>query len=168
MDSQGAKRYERGIVRATSILMYLGTSMLLIMMFLGAADVIGRYIFNAPINGTIEVFEILLPVLALCGLAYTQKEKGHLKVDLLYSRFSPRRQSIIGLGISIWSIAIFLLIAWRGILVAISYYEQGRVLSNIHVPIYLVQLLVPVGAVLICLVYIVDISHFIINLRKEK
>ena len=168
MDSKEAGRFERGVGKVSNSLMYLGTSMLLIMMFLGTADVIGRYIFNAPIIGTIETFEILLPILALCGLAYTQMEKGHLKVDLLYSRLSLRRQSIVGLGISIWSIVLFLLIAWRGTLVAISYWEQGRVISNIHIPLYLVQVLVPLGSVLICLVYVVDISHFIINLRKEK
>jgi len=148
--------------------MYFGTSMLIIMMFLGTADVIGRYLFNAPIIGTIEIFELLLPVMALCGLAYTQKEKGHIKVDLLYSRFHPRRQTIIGLGITIWSMVLFILIAWRGTLVAISYWEQGRLISNIHVPIYLLQLLVPVGAILMFLVYVVDLIHLLIALRTEK
>lgn len=167
-EKAGIGKFERAVERISNLFMYFGASMLLIMMFLGVADVIGRYLFNSPIIGTIETFEILLPIIALCGLAYVQKEKGHIKVDLLYARFRPRLQSIIGLGITIWSMALFTLIAWRGTLIAISYWKQNRYISNIHMPIYIVQLLVPVGAALFCLVFIVDMIRFITDLRKGK
>ena len=168
MDNNKAGGFEKGIKKMSNILMYMGTSMLLVMMFFGTADVIGRYLFNSPIIGTIEVFEILLPIISLLGLAYTQKEKGHIRVDLLYSRFPRRPQAVIGLGITIWSILLFILIAWQGTLTAISYREQERLISNIHIPIYLIQLLVPLGAVALCLVLIIDLIHFVIDIRKAE
>jgi len=166
LDTNKAGGFEKGIKKMSNVLMYVGTSMLLIMMLLGTADVVGRYLFNSPIIGTIEIFEILLPIISLLGLAYTQKEKGHIRVDLLYSRFPHRPQAVIGLGITIWSIILFILIAWQGTMTAISYWEQDRLISNIHVPIYLIQLLVPLGAVALCLVLVIDLIYFVIDIRK--
>ncbi len=158
--------FERGIKKTSNILMYVCMGMLLVMMFLGTADVGGRYLFNHPIIGTYEIFEILLPGVVLLGLAYTQLVKAHIKVEIIYDRFRPRPRAIVGFAMTLWTIVLFALIAWRGTLMAILLLHQERVISNIGVPIFLVQFLVPLGAVAICLVLIVDLLHFLTDMRK--
>ena len=82
--------------------MYISTGLLLVMLLLGTADVLGRYLFNNPITGTQEIFEILLPGIVLLGWAYAQRFKSHVTVDIIYNRFSPRLKAIVGLSLHLW------------------------------------------------------------------
>ena len=58
----------KGVRLTNSAVKYVCASLLFFMMALGTVDVIGRYLFNNPILGTLEVFEILLPAIVLLGL----------------------------------------------------------------------------------------------------
>ena len=60
------------------------------LMFLGAIDVIGRYVFNYPIMGALEISQILLAALVFFGLAYTQMGRKHITVGLAYAKLPPR------------------------------------------------------------------------------
>ena len=53
-------------------------------------DVILRYVFNAPTKWVGEVAGYLLVTVVLMGLAHTQRERGHIRVDILVSRL-PRK-----------------------------------------------------------------------------
>ena len=61
-------------------------------------DSIMRYFFN---SGSIALQEMewhLFSVVFLFGMAYTLKEDGHVRVDILYDHFSPRWKAIINIG----------------------------------------------------------------------
>jgi TRAP-type C4-dicarboxylate transport system permease small subunit len=86
------------------------------MMILGTADVAGRYLLNRPITGTLEVFEILMPVLVLLGLADTQSVDEHLTAGVIeFFRFKPETRTKIRFGVQALVFCLFLLITWRGV-----------------------------------------------------
>jgi len=61
-------------------------------------DAIARYFFN---TGSIALQEIewhLFSMVFLFGIAYALKEDGHVRVDVLYDRFSPRWKAIVNIG----------------------------------------------------------------------
>src|SRR6056300_443885 len=61
-------------------------------------DSIMRYFFN---SGSIALQEMewhLFSVVFLFGMAYTLKEDGHVRVDILYDHFSPRWKAIVNIG----------------------------------------------------------------------
>jgi TRAP-type mannitol/chloroaromatic compound transport system permease small subunit len=61
-------------------------------------DSIMRYFFN---SGSIALQEMewhLFSVVFLFGMAYTLKEDGHVRVDILYDLFSPRWKAIVNIG----------------------------------------------------------------------
>ena len=61
-------------------------------------DAIARYFFN---TGSIALQEMewhLFSMVFLFGIAYALKEDGHVRVDVLYDRFSPRWKAIINIG----------------------------------------------------------------------
>lgn len=157
---------ERVIYTTSSILMYISTGLLLVMLLLGTADVLGRYLFNNPITGTQEIFEILLPGIVLLGWAYAQRVKSHVTVDIIYNRFSPRLKAIVGLFITSLAIVITVLIVWQGIVESTANFQMGRMIRNIDVPIFIPQLLVPTGAFSLFLVLIIDFSTYIGEIRK--
>ena len=61
-------------------------------------DAIMRYFFN---SGSIALQELewhLFAMVFLFGMAYGLKEDSHVRVDVLYDRFSPRWKAIVNIG----------------------------------------------------------------------
>ena len=61
-------------------------------------DAIMRYFFS---TGSIALQEMewhLFAIVFLFGIAYGLKEDGHVRVDVLYDRFSPRWKAIVNIG----------------------------------------------------------------------
>ena len=61
-------------------------------------DSIMRYFFN---SGSIALQEMewhLFAMVFLFGIAYALKEDGHVRVDILYDRFSPRWKAVVNIG----------------------------------------------------------------------
>ena len=56
---------------------------------------ISRLAFNAPVNWALEMSQFILSAYYLLGGAYTLQREGHVRMDLFYSRFSPRRRAAI-------------------------------------------------------------------------
>ncbi len=158
--------FERWIAGISQALIYFSAGFLLAMLFLGTADIIGRYLFRKPLVGTVEIFEVLLPAIVLLGLAYTQRNKAHIAIDLFYSRLPPKPRAILGFATTCWMVVLFGLMGWQGILQSILHRQTGSVITNIGVPLFLTRLFVPIGAFAILLVLIVDLRHFLIQIRK--
>jgi len=61
-------------------------------------DAIMRYFFS---TGSIALQEMewhLFSMVFLFGIAYGLKEDGHVRVDVLYDRFSPRKKAIVNIA----------------------------------------------------------------------
>ena len=147
---------------------YICAGLLFFMMALGTVDVLRRYLFNSPILGTLEVFEILLPAIVLLGLGYTQENRAHVKMELLVSHLSFRTQTILNLFTSGCALLISILILRQGWMLTVRYWHMGRTIPTIEVPMYLPQLLVPLAALLLSLVLIVQLLQCITDLRGRK
>ena len=163
-----AKTLDKGIRLINSALRYVCMSLLFFMMVLGTCDVMGRYLFNKPILGTLEIFEILLPAIVLLGLGYTQGNHAHVRVELFVSRLSLRKQTILNVFSNGCALFISILILWRGWLLTTVYLRMGRTIPTIDVPMFLPQLLVPLGALMLILVLIVQMIQYIIQLSERS
>ncbi|WXT99635.1 MAG: hypothetical protein Ctma_0339 [Catillopecten margaritatus gill symbiont] len=86
-------------------------------------DVALRYGFN---NSSIALQEMewhLFSSMFLLGIAYTLQTDAHVRVDIFYAKFAPKKQAIINLiGYVIFILPISLLIAYYGIDFAYSAY----------------------------------------------
>jgi TRAP-type C4-dicarboxylate transport system permease small subunit len=70
------------------VLGLLAAAILFFMMLLTAVDVIGRYLFNTPVNGGFEVTEIMLAALIYCGLPLVSARREHIVIDTFDPFFS--------------------------------------------------------------------------------
>ena len=142
--------------------------MLLVLMLLGAGDVIGRYLFNRPIMGTLEISEILLAGIVFFGWAYSQAVRGHVRVELFFERFSPRAQAVLDSTALLLMLAFVSLVAWQSALLAIERWEAGRVMQSLNIPMAPFLLFVPLGAFFLCLELILQIIHRIPNIARGE
>jgi TRAP-type C4-dicarboxylate transport system permease small subunit len=158
--------WEKGIRPVSNVLRVVGMGMLSVLMFLGAADVIGRYLFNKPILGTLEVSEILLAGIVFFGWAYTLSVEGHVRVDFFYLRFPVRAQRIVGFFTSFFSLVLFSLITWRAAKTAIFYWQGNKLVPILKIPVFPFQLFVSLGALALCLELIIEMSYFLFQARR--
>lgn len=86
---------------------------LLAMMGLTVADVLGRYIMNAPVPGATELTELLLAAVVFLGLPAASIDNDHIAVDVLTSRFSKTRARLLALVVSIVSAMVLAIVGWR-------------------------------------------------------
>lgn len=70
--------------------MYLFFVMAAVMLW----STISRAVFGAPVNWALETTQFLLSAYYLLGGAYSMQEGAHVRMDLFYSRFSPRKRAI--------------------------------------------------------------------------
>ena len=129
-------------------------------------EILGRWVFNFTTKGSEEISSYMLIGITFLGAAYTFVEGGHIRIDLLYKRISPRLRNIVGIFHGIVGI-IFC--------VAITYFSSNLVAQNIafnshssstwEVPLVIPSILIPIGMGILTLVMISDTIR---RIRKTR
>lgn len=63
-----------------------------------AYDVVARYAFNAPTQWAYEVGYMMMGTHALLGMAYTLRERGHIRIEAFTEKLSPTSKAIVDLA----------------------------------------------------------------------
>lgn len=166
--TQTGNRIAKGIRTTENIFKYVALVLIFMLMTLGTVDVISRYLFNSPITGGVEYSRMMLMMIVVLGWAYAQATKSHVSVDFLVTHFPRRTQAIIDFITTILALGLFVLITWQSIMVSITYLQQHRLIAIIHFPVGIMNLVVSVGAFLICLELIIQIVGLFQEMVKRK
>jgi TRAP-type C4-dicarboxylate transport system permease small subunit len=153
--------------KITMALRYLCMTILGVMLLLGTADVMGRYLFNSPVFGTYEIFGVFLPCIVLLGLAYTQAEHAHVNITMVLELLPPLLQRVFNIITTIIAMVITILIGWFGYALAIRFWNSGKLIDTILVPKWIPQLVVPLGALALFLVLTVQLIDLLVKPGKR-
>lgn len=99
-DTSGLSRADRFVYRLESALTATSGVVIFALVFVAAANVLGRKLFNAPMPGFIDWIEQFMAIFAFFGLAYCQRDGGHIRMDILIGR-ARRRTLWAAEGISV-------------------------------------------------------------------
>jgi TRAP-type C4-dicarboxylate transport system permease small subunit len=131
---------------------------ILVMMLSTTIDTTLRYLFSRPIPGVFELNEVLLVVCVFLGLAWTQIERGHIRVVLILRKLPPKW--IVVVDLLVWVIC-FVLITFFGIQSAKealhSFHIHEFRWGSVQMPIWWAKALVPIGFWMMSLQLIIDI-----------
>lgn len=78
-------------VKSGKIVAFLAVPMIIALIY----EVTARYIFQKPTTWSYDVTYMIYGTHYLLGSAYTLRMKGHIRIDLLYMKFSPRGRAVI-------------------------------------------------------------------------
>ena len=90
-------------------------------------DVIGRYVFNAPIPGTFEIVGLMLGVVMFTALPLVSRERSHITVDLFDAFIRGRMRRLRQFLVLAGSAAVVGFLAERLIATAIDEYRSDYV-----------------------------------------
>ena len=148
---------------------YVAVSLILVIMLLTTADVIGRYLFNKPVTGTLEICEFTLIGMIMLGIAHTQAEGGHVRIMLFLRRFSPRAKAITGIVHSTLAAGIFGIVAWQGMSAAIIDFNRNLTSDLLRwLPIWPFKVIVSIGAFFLAVELLIELVEFIRQSREMK
>jgi len=115
-------------------------------------DVVMRYFFNAPIKYAHEVSLFMFAGLSLLAGAYCLRHRAHVRMDIIYGRFSHRQQAILDV-ITAGLFFLFLIILLReSFLGALdSWHLKETTVSAARAILWPAKALVPIAAALLLL-----------------
>ncbi len=88
---------EKSIARAVDVVGRLTSILLLLMVLNVSFDVLMRYVFHNSSVGMQEMEWHLFAVIILFGISVALKDEGHVRVDFLYERFSPKKKAVVNI-----------------------------------------------------------------------
>lgn len=89
--------------------------LVLIATLISAGNAMVRYGLNTSSNAWLEIQWYLFGLIFLLGAGYTLKHNGHVRIDVLYGRFSPRTKAWVDLlGGLLFLLPMSGIIAWLG------------------------------------------------------
>jgi TRAP-type mannitol/chloroaromatic compound transport system permease small subunit len=144
-----AGRIARGIDTLVRVLGELVSYWAVLAVFAYYFEVIGRYVFNSPTNWVHESTFLMFGMQYMIAGAYAYRGESHVRVDLLYSKLSPRGKAICDLIGSIFFFIFIGTLAWTGGKFAADAVRGGEVsFTEWGIQYWPVKLTIPIGAAL--------------------
>lgn len=113
IQARGNKGCLTRVQRASDILLSSVSAIAMFtMMALTLVDVLGRYLFSAPVTGAYEITELLLAAVIFLGLPLVTADDQHIAVDLLDSVMSEWARAIQSWFLDVSKIAAFGIFSW--------------------------------------------------------
>lgn len=121
------------------------------LMFLAAYSVTGRKFFSSPMMGYVDYIEAAMPVIAIMGVSYVQRDGSHIRMDMLVGALKGR---------TLWLFELISVVLILLLIVALTYgawahfdrsFDCARPLCSrdssidVGIPIWPSKLVVPVA-----------------------
>ncbi len=160
----------RKLMRFYEGLAFVLGALVLVIMFLFVIDVGGRYFFNSPLLGGVEISRVVLAWILYLSLVYCLVKGVHVRVTLLINRYPPRFHFMAEVFTLILSLGFFALATYAGWeQFKLSFKVAEEMPSPIWIPFWLPKLAVPIGCFFITVQFGIDLVSKYLKLdRSDK
>ena len=115
-------------------------------------EVLARFVFNSPTNWVHESMFLMFGMQYMISGADAYKEDQHVRVDVIYSKFSPRGKAIADIVTSVFFFIFTLTMTWTGWrFAADAVANRETSFTEWGIQYWPVKLMLPLGAALIVL-----------------
>jgi TRAP-type C4-dicarboxylate transport system permease small subunit len=111
-DDSLLSRIDQRLYKLETGLALLGGFTVLGLILLAVVSVAGRNFFSQPIPGYIDWIEQFMPLIAFMGIAYTQRDGGHIRMDMLVNQLKGRVLWFVEALTTIIILLLVLLLIW--------------------------------------------------------
>ncbi|MGR3696872.1 MAG: TRAP transporter small permease subunit [Roseovarius sp.] len=111
-DSSLLSHLDRHLYRLERLLALLSGLAVFSIMILAVISVSGRNFFNQPVPGYVDWIEQIMPLIAFMGVAYTQRDGGHIRMDVVVGMLRGRSLWLVELITTLAVLILMLLLVW--------------------------------------------------------
>ena len=145
--STWGKKITQAVQSITSATSSIVSYLILIITMTVTIEVVGRYVFNHPTSWVWPINRLLFGVFILVALCFTQSTNGHIRIEIVYERLSPRIKTIarwFALAVTLIFVAVLF---WQTSIMAISAIAmKERASGAFRIPLYPFKALIPIAA----------------------
>ncbi|MDA5556093.1 TRAP transporter small permease subunit [Shimia sp. MMG029] len=156
-DNSVLSRLDRHLLKLEQFFALLSGLAVFSLMFLAAYSVGGRKFFASPLSGYVDYIEALMPLIAVMGIAYVQRDGSHIRMDMVIGKLKGR---------ALWGAELLSVVLILGLMIALTMgswahfersFDCARPLCSrdssidIGLPIWPSKLVVPVAFSVMCL-----------------
>ncbi|SLN10606.1 Tripartite ATP-independent periplasmic transporters, DctQ component [Pseudoruegeria aquimaris] len=156
-DGSTLSRLDRQLYKLEKLLALLSGLAVFSLMILAVVSVGGRNFFNAPLPGYVDWIEQAMPLIAFMGVAYTQRDGGHIRMDILVGRLRGRALWAAEFLTTLLILILMILLVWG----SFAHFQRSFDLNaplwsrdssmDIALPLWPAKLLAPIAFSVLCL-----------------
>lgn len=161
--------YGRAVGAICKTAMTLATILIIIDLVLIGAAVLMRYVFSAPIVWGDEIVSLSLTAIVMLAAPDVLRKNGHIGVDILVGKLKPKAAA----WATLWSCvavlsmsAILILNGWKT--VALSKMIGRLTDGHLELPVWMLQLLLPLGGILLAIVAFEIIWRSLVQIAGDR
>ena len=122
--------------RIVKITEYIGIVFVGTLAIITGIDVVGRYFFNSPLRGCMEISELLLACLVGLAMVGVTAEDGHIIVDTIFVRFRHGIQRILLVIASFVGAVLFGILTWQSAVLGLESSKLSRITDVLKIPVF--------------------------------
>ena len=103
---------DKGLKTLTSFSLILGGMLLGFLMFSYVFEVVARYFFDSPTSWVFDLGRALLCISLVLALPDITRRQGHITIDAVLEKMSPKKRNRMSQFISLLCFAICMVSAW--------------------------------------------------------
>jgi TRAP-type C4-dicarboxylate transport system permease small subunit len=156
-DGSLISRLDRKLLHIEKALALLSGLAVFSLMLLAVVSVGGRNALNAPLPGYVDWIEQAMPLIAFMGIAFVQRDGGHIRMDIVIGALRGRALWLFELVSILLILALMLALVWgswshftRSFDFAAPLWSRDSSI-DIGLPIWPAKLLAPVAFSVLCL-----------------
>lgn len=165
-DNSTLSRLDRGLAKLELALAFVSGLGAFALMVLAVVSVTGRNGFNEPLSGYVDWIEFAMPLIAILGISYVQRQGGHIRMDIVVGQLGGRVLWLAELLTTIAVLLLMLALVWGSWAHFDRSFDCTRPLCSrdssidIGLPLWPAKLVVPVAFSVICLRLVLQIWGF--------
>jgi len=111
-DSSLLSRLDRALLPVERFCALLSGIAIFSLMFLAAYSVTGRKFFASPLAGYVDYIEAAMPIIAIMGISYVQRDGSHIRMDMLVGALKGRVLWFFELVSVVLILVLIVALAW--------------------------------------------------------
>lgn len=165
-DDSLLSKIDQKLYRVETALALVSGFTVLGLIILAVFSVGGRNLFNQPIPGYIDWIEQFMPLIAFMGIAYTHRDGGHIRMDMLVNHLKGRALWAVEWITTLLVLTLVLLLVWG----SFTHFQRSFDFNaplwsrdssiDIGLPIWPAKLLAPVALGLLSLRLVLQLWAF--------
>ncbi|UWQ06508.1 TRAP transporter small permease subunit [Aliiroseovarius crassostreae] len=156
-DNSLLSRIDQRLYRIEGALALVSGLAVFSLMILAVISVGGRNVMNQPVPGYVDWIEQAMPLIAFMGIAFTQRDGGHIRMDMLVGALKGRALYMAEFVTTLIILVLMLSLVWG----SWAHFDRSFDLSapmwsadssmDISLPLWPAKLLAPVAFAVLCL-----------------
>ena len=138
-------RLDQWIFKIETLFVFIGGFVILGLIFLATTNALGRWLFNLPINGYVDIIEQAMVFFAILGISYAQRLGAHVRMDILIGRLRGKTLWLVEFISTTFMFLITLALTWGSFQHFLRAFQIGDSSLDIELPTWPAKLVVPVA-----------------------